>query len=353
MWRQCLLNVARCCSHMVRALDLLKLGTRSRNVLSSFCHFQPCHSATSFVPNKLKPAMIYPPSCQSMSEEVIGTVLLRKRPQCHSSSVSTAVEKRKNSVLTGYRSSKAQRLLSMDEIRAITDQETLVELRVLMKDRRERRKVIQQRHQKKKAKMVDELVEYVLKLRKEVEKLQLQYSSLRTRLAKDYVWSVASEYFRVFRNGFPRLETSQADAFTFLRATMASDVNIGTVSSVDALLERWRVFTHTFPDGYTQLEGLKRVSDASLVATTNTSVTLTKQALVTTFPSLREDSARQELIVTKLLDQRVVVRGSVRFEWDSATKRVTGLVTCMEMLQLLGNLEDVAFVFDGASDIVM
>eukprot|EP00644_Phytophthora_capsici_P016652 jgi/Phyca11/552276/estExt2_Genewise1Plus.C_PHYCAscaffold_470110 len=138
---------------------------------------------------------------------------------------------------------------------------------------------------------------------------------------------------------------------------MTSDVNIGIVSGIDALVERWKVFAQSFPDGIVQLEGLKRVSDDSLIATTNTSVTLTRQALESTFPSLREASARRELIVAKLLDQRVVVRGSVRIDWDNATKRVTALVTCLEtmspMLQLLGNLEDVAFVFDGASGLLM
>lgn len=301
--------------------------------------------------------MFHPPSCQKMSEEVIGTVLQRKRPQRHSTSVATAVEQRKSDSKSVATSSRGQRLLTLDELRAITDQETLNNLGLILQDRRARRKIIQQRHQKKKARMAEELIDYVPKLREEVEKLELRHNCLKARVAKDSVWSVISEYFRLFKHGLPRLETSRAEAIVFLRATMTSDVNIGIVSGIDALVERWKVFAQSFPDGIVQLEGLKRVSDDSLIATTNTSVTLTRQALESTFPSLREGSARQELIVAKLLDQRVVVRGSVRIDWDNATKRVTALVTCLEMmspmLQLLGNVEDVAFVFDGASGLLM
>ncbi|KAK1942262.1 hypothetical protein P3T76_006587 [Phytophthora citrophthora] len=295
-----------------------------------------------------------------MSEEVIGTVLLRKQPQRHFSSVTTAAKQRKNrmsSILTGPNVSNAQRLLTMDELSAITDQETLAELGLLLKDRRQRRKIIQQRHQKKKARMAEELIDYVPKLREEVEKLKFRHNSLKTRMTKNSIWSVASEYFRVFQHGFPRLETSQAEAIVFLRATMASDVNIGIVSGIDALVERWKVFARTFPDGAVQLERLNRISDASLIATTSTRVLLTRQAIESIFPSLRENSTRRDVILTKLLGRRVVLRGSVRFHWDSATKRVAELVTCMEMmspmLQLLGNLEDVAFAFHGASDLMM
>ncbi|KAG3085235.1 hypothetical protein PI124_g18537 [Phytophthora idaei] len=53
-----------------------------------------------------------------------------------------------------------------------------------------------------------------------------------------------------------------------------------------------------------------------------------------------------------LLNQRLSVSGSVRFDWDTSTGRVIRLESKVDlmtpMLQLLGSLEDVARVFDKA-----
>jgi hypothetical protein len=68
------------------------------------------------------------------------------------------------------------------------------------------------------------------------------------------------------------------------------------------------------------------------------------------FPHLVEGKAtRLSSIADKLLGQRLVIRGSVRFDWDSGSSRVTRLISQGDMLspllQLLGNLDDVSLVF--------
>ncbi|ETO77468.1 hypothetical protein F442_07335 [Phytophthora nicotianae P10297] len=54
-------------------------------------------------------------------------------------------------------------------------------------------------------------------------------------------------------------------------------------------------------------------------------------------------------IAGRLVNQRLVMRGSVHFNWDGTSNRVMGLITQADMvsplLQLLGNLEDVSRVF--------
>ncbi|KAG6946190.1 hypothetical protein JG687_00016846 [Phytophthora cactorum] len=142
----------------------------------------------------------------------------------------------------------------------------------------------------------------------------------------------------------------------FLSATMAPDLDIGARSGIEALTKSWRIFAHAFPGGHIQLESLRQLTSFCLVATTRTSVTLTKQTLQYLFHRLADgseaNSKRRENIFARLLDQRIVMCGSVRFDWDDTSKRVIGLYTHVDMLSpmltLLGNLEDVSFVFSGA-----
>ncbi|KAF1783296.1 hypothetical protein GQ600_9610 [Phytophthora cactorum] len=142
----------------------------------------------------------------------------------------------------------------------------------------------------------------------------------------------------------------------FLRATMAPDLDIGARSGIEALTKSWRIFAHAFPGGHIQLESIRQLTSLCLVATTRTSVTLTKQMLQYLFHSFTDgseaSSKRREHIFARLLNQRIVMGGSVRFDWDDTSKRVIGLYTHVDilspMLTLLGNLEDASFVFSGA-----
>ncbi|OWZ20871.1 hypothetical protein PHMEG_0004670, partial [Phytophthora megakarya] len=54
----------------------------------------------------------------------------------------------------------------------------------------------------------------------------------------------------------------------------------------------------------------------------------------------------------KLLGQRLVMHGSVRFSWNSSVNRVDGLLSQSDMvtplLQLLGNIDDVSLLLGNA-----
>ncbi|ETM03665.1 hypothetical protein L917_00148 [Phytophthora nicotianae] len=230
------------------------------------------------------------------------------------------------------------------------------ELHSIMKNLRERRKIIQRRHIKKKQKMVVDLEESIPKLRTEIEHLQIQSFNMMERLPKDNAWFVAVEYFRVFQYGFPVLDISDTRVSNLMSSSMAPYLNFGTSYGTEALTQSWKIFTQAFPDGRVQLESLKQLTTQSLIATTITSVTLTNHALKYLFQSLAEGigdkDERKVGISTKLLNQHIVMRGSVRFDWDETSKRVIGLFTHTDMLtpmvELVGNLEDVSLVFNGA-----
>ncbi|ETI49088.1 hypothetical protein F443_06985, partial [Phytophthora nicotianae P1569] len=72
------------------------------------------------------------------------------------------------------------------------------------------------------------------------------------------------------------------------------------------------------------------------------------------FPHLfkAREGSRCAQIAARLRDQHVVLQGSVRFDWDEKSKHVIRLqhqVDMMSMLlEMLGNLEDVVLVFNGA-----
>ncbi|RLN59836.1 hypothetical protein BBJ29_005157 [Phytophthora kernoviae] len=161
------------------------------------------------------------------------------------------------------------------------------------------------------------------------------------------VWNVAAEYFRLFRYGYvsPQMAvgTTSDDVselmnsnkshaqLNFLQSTMASD------------------------DVRMELVRLEKAPGAgeSLIATTSISLTITENTLRYVYPHLTDNGEGEwSPLADKLLNQHIVMRGSVHFDWD----RLNGWVARLEskvdiltpMMRLLGNLEDVARVFDGA-----
>ncbi|KAG6946294.1 hypothetical protein JG687_00016795 [Phytophthora cactorum] len=121
------------------------------------------------------------------------------------------------------------------------------------------------------------------------------------------VWSVATEYFRLFRHGFKSPERS---------------------------------------------------TDSVLVATTVTSFTVTSDTLRIVFPHLNSDGeggnggGEWSALANKLAGQRLVLHGSVKFYWDNSTDRVVRMETRSDlltpMLHILGSLKDVSLAFSGA-----
>ncbi|ETL95181.1 hypothetical protein L917_06979 [Phytophthora nicotianae] len=120
---------------------------------------------------------------------------------------------------------------------------------------------------------------------------------------------------------------------------MARDLDAGMVLGVDALARNWAVYTQYFRDVQIRLDRLDQK--------------LTDQDKI--FPHLMSDDFDYDKerewsrIAGRLVNQRLVMRGSVHFNWDGTSNRVMGLITQADMvsplLQLLGNLEDVSRVF--------
>ncbi|KAL3665172.1 hypothetical protein V7S43_009801 [Phytophthora oleae] len=225
---------------------------------------------------------------------------------------------------------------------------------------RERQRKSKERYRTKQRQLTTDMEIYNHRLEKEIEQLQ------RTRdvvLAGDLatkrtVWCVAAEYFRVFQRGLPAVKSARTIGLDFLEATMDPELDAGTVQGLEALAWNWTVFTHFFTDVQIQLGRLEQIAENALVATTTTIITITSSSLSNIFPHLTNygvdlgkanDWSR---IAAKLLNQRLVMRGSVHFSWDSADSRVLRLITQTDMvtplLRVLGNFEDVSRVFSHA-----
>ncbi|KAK1940924.1 hypothetical protein P3T76_007631 [Phytophthora citrophthora] len=195
-------------------------------------------------------------------------------------------------------------------------------------------------------------------LRVEVRKIEQRRSEIMSCIpTKNNVWSVVSEFFHLFRNGIPQLDlltpTVQLD---FVRATMAPNVRCGQERcGAEALIDAWCRLSFWFPNVEVKLQRLDKYSDSLLVATITTSLTITERTLCNVFPHLwtntsadkREDTLP---LARRLLGERIVLQGSIAFEWDSGYGRVTSIITASDMLtpvrRLVGSLENASRVFE-------
>ncbi|RLN61562.1 hypothetical protein BBP00_00005313, partial [Phytophthora kernoviae] len=140
---------------------------------------------------------------------------------------------------------------------------------------------------------------------------------------------------------------------------MVSDVTDGMLCGSEELLENWRLLSLNHKDVDMQLDRLGRGSEDSVVATMSLSFTITENTLSYVYPHLfvgagegSEEEGEWSPLAAKLVNQRLVMPGAVRFEWDTVCGRVVRLETRVDMLtsmlRLLGSFEDVAHVLDGA-----
>ncbi|OWZ10939.1 hypothetical protein PHMEG_00016113 [Phytophthora megakarya] len=197
----------------------------------------------------------------------------------------------------------------------------------------------------------------VRKLQDEIKKLKQQLPGASAGIpGSQTLWGAATEYFRLFRNGF---RSPSAEVYKYVLNTLVSfmtpDVRDGLVCGPKAILARWMMFSLYFDDIYVDLQGLEkgRVGN-SVVATTVTSITISNNSMRLVFPHLVEKGGADSVIslADKLRGQRLEVRGSVVFEWDNTIGRVSKMRSQSDMLtpllRVLGNLDDVSHVFEGA-----
>ncbi|OWZ14786.1 hypothetical protein PHMEG_00011678 [Phytophthora megakarya] len=180
----------------------------------------------------------------------------------------------------------------------------------------------------------------------------------RPSLPEPTCWSVAVEYFRLFRNGFtgdiPK-STRKIDSkaqIDFLRAVMAPDVTYDTVVGVRALVQNWQRVTATHPDIDISLIRLEQNADDSVAVTVKVLTIISEDTVMYAFPHLM-DGDNFSPLAQKLLGRQLELDGVLQMTWDANQGRVINLQSSanmmMEMLRILGSLEDVASVFDSAN----
>eukprot|EP00644_Phytophthora_capsici_P019636 jgi/Phyca11/133786/e_gw1.750.1.1 len=270
------------------------------------------------------------PNSQCLSHDVIFKVAQRK--------------KRYNDVSSNVRQEPTQTLSKRQKDHALVKTKEIKDLLQLgQKLERERRRVNQVRYRKKQN-------DRVLMLEKETEQLHRQIEKLiklikRERVTtpsiqpKGSMWNVAVKYVRLF---------GKPSAKDFLNSTMISEVAFNSEHGVESILRSWRCLSWWFKDLEVELKTVTKTSPETLVASTTTSFTITKDTLSRVFPNLVNNSA----LTSKLLGQRVTIQGWTVLQWDDTVDLVTRVNSESDllspMLRLLGSLEDVSVVFDQA-----
>ncbi|KAK1931311.1 hypothetical protein P3T76_013067 [Phytophthora citrophthora] len=274
-------------------------------------------------------SFLTPPNNQFLSEQVISRVVQRKKRYSDISSNVIQESKRVRS-----------KIRRTPDVVETTNLEELLKLSQILE--RERRRVNQARYRKKQN-------DRILTLEKETEKLKQYLEKLteRKRVAisgfqpSARIWDVALEYVRLFGN--PSCSTKK-----FISSTMSSDVTFNSEHGIESILWSWRCLSQWFQDLKMELESVTKMNPETLVASTTTSFTMTKDTLSRVFPNLANNSA----LASKLLGQRVAMKGRTLLQWDDAADQVTrvnsGSDLLSPMLHLLTSLENVSVVFDRA-----
>ncbi|KAG1695810.1 hypothetical protein DVH05_019149 [Phytophthora capsici] len=230
---------------------------------------------------------------------------------------------------------------------------------------REQCRTNQARYRQKQREYVSKLESTVSELRDEIPMLEVQRRRLRYD-SQQRVWDVVVEYFQLFRHGVGDagdqgsassndvLRASEAQQqLMFLRSTMAPDVEFGTVSGVELLMDHWRRLSEYHENLQLQLTHMDKVSESIVKASATLSVTITKTTLESVFPRLmRSENVEDLSLAVKLLGHTLEYPCSVLFVWDEETSLVVRMETEVDMttplLGLLGNLKDVSRVLTGA-----
>ncbi|ETN17013.1 hypothetical protein PPTG_06074 [Phytophthora nicotianae INRA-310] len=223
---------------------------------------------------------------------------------------------------------------------------------------RERHRLNQERYRARQKKRITDLEDDVRRLANEIENLKFELHGVPIGVtSKQTVWNVATEYFRLFQYGLSA-GALHGYALSFLQKTMSPDVTDGLEYGPESLLENWRLISLLFDGIDVRLHQLVEVGKKSVVATTTTSITISKNTVLRVFPHLDSDGTggadvvRWSPLSVKLRSRAITLHGSVRFDWDNKCERVIGIYSQSDLLtpllSLLGDLDGVARVLDGA-----
>ncbi|GMF65825.1 unnamed protein product [Phytophthora lilii] len=302
-------------------------------------------------------SVLFPPNGQRLSEGIVRQVVQRSRPQSLD--------------LFAVSVSGSSSMHEVDDTRHLPmNHAEMLQVAADIGLRQQRSRMHQAKHKMKQQKKVLDLEIGIRQLRDELQQLKLQKEVIFAGVTTNTtVWSVAAEYFRLFRNGFqgpmltqqssvadpsmgslqPRQSFVQRDFFV---ATMAEDVIGDTGFGVESLLKNWRQLSMYHEDMEIELVRLDVGPDKGLIANVRSAATMSETALRHGFPHLFKNGEWTPL-GARLLGKRIIMRGAVSFVWDEGRGREASLQYSVDMLtpmiQLLGSLEDVAQVFDHAN----
>ncbi|GMF26519.1 unnamed protein product [Phytophthora lilii] len=166
-------------------------------------------------------------------------------------------------------------------------------------------------------------------LREEIETLEQQWH--RIDAADTHA---VTAYFNQFRYGLQPMKTISQPQF--VRATMAPDVVFNTEYGPQAIMRSW-CYMQWFDNVHVELQSLQHEAKSTNLATTKTSVTISKRTLTNVFPHLlscQTHGRNHDGLAEKT--QRVVMCGTTHFEWDSA--KASDIVwELMSLVSMLGH----------------
>ncbi|KAJ8575106.1 hypothetical protein ON010_g4107 [Phytophthora cinnamomi] len=235
--------------------------------------------------------------------------------------------------------------------------------RAIMEDvlrKKDRHRFLQASYKKQKQISMEEDEQHVRRLRHEIKELQLQAEAISSgtqiKLNHGAIAKRYEHHFRCFVSDVVRQKTA---ALGFLLCIMAPDAASNPRYGAEAVLENWRRLSEYFGDIQLEISDLSELAAADvLVATTTTSIVLSDKTLRLAFPHLNSDrvggleGGEWSPTAIQLLGKKFVLHGSIQFDLDYASNRVTRIETQADMLSpilhILGNLESVDQVFDGA-----
>ncbi|OWZ03711.1 hypothetical protein PHMEG_00024505 [Phytophthora megakarya] len=227
--------------------------------------------------------------------------------------------------------------------------------------RRRRGRVHQARHRHKKLKEVQQVEDTLENLREEIHQLNMRKQVASLYLSMDSTaLGIVVEYFRLFRFGVQQdVPTSKdmlgkAEAMvqrSFLKTAMAADVTDGTMVGASALLASWKFMSQCLENIDMLPIRIENGPEGVLNATAKCNFTITENTLRLAFPHLI-DNGIADILAEKLIGKSLTMDGTYHFKYDEQS----GRITCIQMtpdivtplLRLLGNLEDVARMFDNA-----
>ncbi|OWZ19832.1 hypothetical protein PHMEG_0005860 [Phytophthora megakarya] len=225
------------------------------------------------------------------------------------------------------------------------------------KIKKEQRRLVQKKYREKQINATSSLETSIQRLQDEVQALKTIGTAIQP---SKNVWSVATGYFNTLQRCL-REQTQFNSAATqfdslhhFVQETTTPDVLNCEEHGSEELIKNVSIL-QLFDDVDMILEGIHSISTHTVVAITKTSLSLTEKTLRNVFPHLFDAGTHCTsmcVVAEKLRGQQIFLSGSTRFVWDTESERVVSILFKSDMitpiLRILGNLEDVSRVFEGA-----